>query len=297
MEEFDRQSGILGMTTQRPEAIRRQAEAVVNGSFHNATFSERLWNQQDALKGELDRLLSRALIQGLNPRAVAPELRKKFGASEQAADLLMITELCRVQTEAQKLAFQEYGYEEYTFICNSGACPECESLSGKHFKVSEMLPGQNAPPMHPRCRCSTAAYMDREAFEKWLDALEREKIISPDVTQDGIKTRNVHAVKRDVAEPWFRNAHFKSPIDNDDYLDSVWNTATDTNITPADVAYVRRNIHQISSKQNIGRVVTLSSMDYVYVIEMIDYLEYNILWKVPNDDNLNDAIARKRRRR
>jgi len=38
-------------------------------------------------------------------------------------------------------------------------------------------------------------------------------------------------------------------------------------------------------------------MDYVYVIEMKDYLDYNILWKIPNDDNLNDAIARKRRRR
>ena len=169
MEEFDRQSGILAMTTQRPEAIRRQAEAVVNGSFHNATFSERLWNQQDALKSELDRLLSRALIQGLNPRAVAPALRKKFGASEMAADLLMITELCRVQTEAQKMAFKEYGYEEYTFICNGGACEACEGLSGKHFKVSEMQPGLNAPPMHPRCRCSTAAYMDREKFDKWLE--------------------------------------------------------------------------------------------------------------------------------
>ena len=47
----------------------------------------------------------------------------------------------------------------------------------------------------------------------------------------------------------------------------------------------------------LGKVVILSSLDYVYVIEMIDYLEYNVLWKIPNDDNLNDAIARKRRRR
>ena len=28
--------------------------------------------------------------------------------------------------------------------------------------------GVNAPPLHPSCRCSTAAYMDREEFEKWL---------------------------------------------------------------------------------------------------------------------------------
>ena len=169
MKEFERQSGILGMTTTNPRRFRRQMEAIVNGSFHNATFSQRLWNHQDALKGELDRLLTRALIQGLNPRTVAPELKKKFDSSEQAADLLMITELCRVQTEAQKLSFQEFGYEDYTFICNGGACKECEALNGKHFKVKDMQAGRNAPPMHPRCRCSTAAYMDREKFEKWLE--------------------------------------------------------------------------------------------------------------------------------
>ena len=212
MEEFDRQSGILGMTTQRPEAIRRQAEAVVNGSFHNATFSERLWNQQDALKGELDRLLSRALIQGLNPRDVAPELRKKFGASEQAADLLMITELCRVQTEAQKMAFKEYGYEEYTFICNGGACEACEGLSGKHFKVSEMLAGQNAPPMHPRCRCSTAAYMDREAFDKWLERIAYNGVPRRDVKIAG----NAHKLMEiEIPAPAydrsiFKNVHFRT---------------------------------------------------------------------------------------
>lgn len=175
MKEFERQSGILGMTTTNPRRFRRQMEAIVNGSFHNATFSQRLWNQQDALKGELDRLLTRALIQGLNPRTVATELKKKFDSSEQAADLLMITELCRVQTEAQKLAFQEFSYEDYTFICNGGACKECEALNGKHFKVKDMQAGRNAPPMHPLCRCSTAAYMDRDAFEKWLEG-QREGI-------------------------------------------------------------------------------------------------------------------------
>ena len=182
MQEFTRQSGILGMTTTNPRRFRRQMEAIVNGSFHNATFSQRLWNQQDALKGELDRLLTRALIQGLNPRTVAPELKKKFDSSEQAADLLMITELCRVQTEAQKLAFQEFGYDDYTFICNGGACKECEALNGKHFKVKDMQAGRNAPPMHPRCRCSTAAYMDREAFEKWLEgnALKKSVEIPPE---------------------------------------------------------------------------------------------------------------------
>lgn len=94
-----------------------------------------------------------------------------------------------------------------------------------------------------------------------------------------------------------QNVRFKFQMDDEDFLDSVWNTANDTNITATDVYYVRNNIHQISSKKNIGKIVTLSSMDYIYVIEMKDFLEYNILWKIPNDDNINDALARKRRRR
>lgn len=36
-----------------------------------------------------------------------------------------------------------------------------------------MMPGTNAPPMHPRCHCSTAAYEGSAEYEKWLDFLEQ----------------------------------------------------------------------------------------------------------------------------
>ena len=34
------------------------------------------------------------------------------------------------------------------------------------------MPGTNAPPMHPHCRCGTAAYEDSEEYEAWLDYLD-----------------------------------------------------------------------------------------------------------------------------
>lgn len=52
------------------------------------------------------------------------------------------------------------------------ACEVCRDLDGKHFKVKDMMPGENAPPMHPNCRCSTAAYMERDDFNKWMDGKE-----------------------------------------------------------------------------------------------------------------------------
>ncbi len=169
-DELKRQAGILGKTVK---SNTQKAHAIVNASFHNATFSDRIWMYQDLLKADLSKLLQSGLIQGKNPRVLARELRKTFGASTFHTERLMRTELARVQTEAQKQAFERNGFDEYEFIVNGGCCEICEGLKGKHFKVAKMMPGENAPPMHPHCRCSTAAYSDREDYEEWLDFLDK----------------------------------------------------------------------------------------------------------------------------
>ena len=48
-----------------------------------------------------------------NEIIVATHLKKRFGVSQYNAERLMITELARVQTEAQKLSFERNDYEEY----------------------------------------------------------------------------------------------------------------------------------------------------------------------------------------
>lgn len=170
VSEFERQAGILGKTIQKNA---KAADAIVNASFHNATYSDRIWMYQDMLKNELNSLLQTGLIQGQNPRKIATHLRKRFGVSQSNAERLMITELARVQTEAQKQSFERNGFEEYTFLALGDACPICKALDGKHFKVKKMMPGTNAPPIHPRCRCSVAAYEDSDDYEAWLDFLDK----------------------------------------------------------------------------------------------------------------------------
>lgn len=170
ISEFERQAGILGKTIQNNA---KAADAIVNASFHNATYSDRIWMYQGMLKNELSSLLQTGLIQGQNPRRLATHLRKRFGVSQSNAERLMITELARVQTEAQKQSFERNGFEEYTFLALGTACPICRALDGKHFKASKMMPGTNAPPMHPRCRCSTSAHMDSEEYEQWLDGYQQ----------------------------------------------------------------------------------------------------------------------------
>lgn len=175
-DELRRQAGILGDTI-RDNA--KAAHAIVNGSWRNGTFSDRIWQYQDIMRQDLGRILQTGLIQGKNPRALAKDLRQYWygadpatgGGARYCMERLMRTELARVQTEAQKLSFERMGFEEYTFHANSGCCDACRTKDGKHFKVKDMMPGENASPMHPNCRCSCSAYEDSDEYEAWLDYL------------------------------------------------------------------------------------------------------------------------------
>lgn len=135
---------------------------------------DRIWMYQGMLKAELEGLLASGLIRGQNPKKLAKHLEKRFGVSAYNAQRLMTTELARVQTEAQKQSFIRNGFDEYVYVaCTKGdVCPICKGLDDKHFKVDDMMPGENAPPMHPNCHCSTAAYMDNEAYEEWLNSYQ-----------------------------------------------------------------------------------------------------------------------------
>ena len=177
--ELERQAGILGKTIRGNAKL---ANSIVNASFKNATFSDRIWMYHDQMKSDLSKLLQSGMIQGKGARQLAKDLRKYYYGPEYLkngkngavynTERLMRTELARVQTEAQRQTFEKYGFNEYTFLALGDACDICKAIDGKHFKVKDMMPGENAPPIHPHCRCSISAYEDTEEYEAWLDFLD-----------------------------------------------------------------------------------------------------------------------------
>lgn len=167
-KELDRQSGILGDTVKHgadPAQIRR----IVEGDFHNAKFSERIWSNNKLLQMAIEKELQTGLIQGRRPDY--KRVAQLFNASEYAAKRLLHTETKRVRTEAAKERYQENGIEDFEFMAlGPTPCDICSELDGKHFPVKKMVAGENAPPMHPNCRCSTAPWVDENAYNAWLDA-------------------------------------------------------------------------------------------------------------------------------
>lgn len=179
-EELKRQADILGNTVKDKQKLAR---AIPNASFHNAAFSDRIWMYHDMMKADLSKLLQTGLIQGKNPRQLASEIRKYYYGDERLKngkngavynmERLMRTEMARVQTEAQRQSFIENGFTQYLFLANSGCCAACQANNGRHFKIEDMKPGDNAPPIHPQCRCSVAAWADGEEYEAWLNFLSK----------------------------------------------------------------------------------------------------------------------------
>lgn len=253
MDEFKRQSGILGRTVQNNE---KAAHAIVNASFKNATYSDRIWMYQGMLKVELDSLLKTGLIQGKHPTELARHLQKRFGVSAYNANRLMVTELARVQTEAQKQSFIRNGFAQYTFLAIGTACEACRALNEKHFDIDKMMPGENAPPMHPNCRCSVAAYMDSEEYEEWLETYkehgmsyeewkQRNSVAKPG-ENDIIKSRN-------ISERRMANGLRTSPyhILSDEEIKSVKKAAKELNIPENILRFNQGNQTGFSDRKEI----------------------------------------------
>lgn len=184
VKEFERQAGILGNGVK---GASERAKSLVGQSFMNATFSERIWSNQEALRNKLSTILTKGLIGGKSYQSLAAEIRKDFNVSAREAMRLVRTEMVRVQTQAQIDSYKANGWEEFEFLAyGTASCEICNALNKKHFKISDFQPAENAPPMHPNCRCRTAPYEDEEEYQKWLDSFgdNSVKFAKDDILKD-----------------------------------------------------------------------------------------------------------------
>ena len=170
VKEIENQSGLLGQSVLSAEQVTQTVQTILNTSFKGATWSNRIWQRQDALREIVARMAEDYLLKGKNPTTMIAKIRKEFRVSASEAKRLAVTEGARVATEAQRQSYKSNGYDEYEFIAEPTACDICKALNGKVFKVKDMEPGENAAPMHPHCHCSTAAHfsMSDDEYEKLI---------------------------------------------------------------------------------------------------------------------------------
>ncbi len=169
-KELARQAGILGLTKAIRDVVLKSADKIIWSDLHSATFSQRIWANQAVLVHRLSEGLERSILQGYHPREWSGKLRDLVRQEMSdtgkenalfAANRIAVTETARVQTAVAMDSFKRGGYKKYIWIAETDArtCDVCGSLDGEIFDLDGSHP---VPPMHPFCRCSIAAYMERE---------------------------------------------------------------------------------------------------------------------------------------
>uniref|UniRef100_UPI001BDE6266 minor capsid protein n=1 Tax=Staphylococcus pseudintermedius TaxID=283734 RepID=UPI001BDE6266 len=187
-------------------------EAIVYSNFGKLNWSERLWNNQDELRKDVERMASHVMLRGRHPYEFVPEIRKKQQQTVANTKRLLITEAARVQTEAQKMHYLETMGDdaEYEFVAkrDEKTSKICRHYDKKVFKVKDMVPGVNAPPMHPHCRSTTVPYVGNWRDKFFKDRQGKYRLKDGDTRE--VDTDNVNYKEQ---EPVGLNKRGK----NDDY--------------------------------------------------------------------------------
>lgn len=179
--EYARQAGILDTELRySKEGIK----AIVNSDYKYGNFSKTLWTNQKALMNTIEVMLRRSIIQGGNSTELVGRLRKQFDVGVYEAKRLLVTEAARVQGDVQIDSMEQAGYEEYVYISEPTACDICKHLDGQHFKIKDREVGVNYYPMHPFCKCSSAAYYDSEKLDKEIAEYRKARGLDNNLQED-----------------------------------------------------------------------------------------------------------------
>ncbi|WP_436665987.1 minor capsid protein, partial [Lactobacillus acidophilus] len=107
---------------------------IVAAQVDGANFSQRIWQNTDSLKAELDVLLTNNIIQGQNSNVIARRLRSLLNGqykdnARYITERLARTEFTRVIGQAQKDSYRENDIEYVKWMAESRACRYCVAAS------------------------------------------------------------------------------------------------------------------------------------------------------------------------
>lgn len=265
-KEKERQAGILGITAKSDLWTSKEVQEQIAGKIAGANFSKRIWANVDVLKGQLDGLVSSAIIRGENPVKMAKRLTGMVSSTvmdqEYAAERLARTEIARVQFAAQKKSIIDTGYKYVKWIAEGDACRTCREIAYKDNGYDEdgVYKAKEVPdiPVHPNCMCSISAH--------WVDENllnDKDKPQDEEVSTNNESISNLKEFKQAVSKLGITEVKSLNKLDPA-MLSSIYQTINDefeqqpqlkgflTTVKggyrskSSDVAYVRTRLEYVS---------------------------------------------------
>lgn len=123
-------------------------------------FSERIWKNRAKLKDALEEEIVKMAISGADCTQAIESVAKKMDVSKKAAATLVHTEQAYFSSLGTLKAYNEMGVDEYIYVATLDfrTSDICRDLDHEVFSIKDAQAGVNYPPMHPRCRSTTAPY-------------------------------------------------------------------------------------------------------------------------------------------
>lgn len=123
-------------------------------------FSERIWKNRAKLKDALEEEIVKMAISGADCTQAIESVAKKMDVSKRAAATLVHTEQAYFSSLGTLKAYSEMGVDEYIYVATLDlrTSDVCRDLDHEVFSIKDAQAGVNYPPMHPRCRSTTAPY-------------------------------------------------------------------------------------------------------------------------------------------
>lgn len=149
-EQYKEVSELLGIMA--PVINREAIKTIIEYPYAGKMFSDRIWDNKDALVKHIKQNLTAGIIRGDSIQKMSRQLKKDLNVLYYQAERLVRTETNYAMNQGHLKGYADSGVvEKYEFLAaiDSRTSKLCKNQNGKVYKLSEATVGVNYPPLHP----------------------------------------------------------------------------------------------------------------------------------------------------
>ena len=159
--QYEKACELMGVMA--PGIPREAIKKIIEYPYAGKMFSDRIWDNKDALVKYIQQDLTVGIIRGDSIQKMARQLKKDLNVLYYQAERLVRTETNYAMNQAHLKGYKDSGVvEKYEFLAahDKRTSKLCRDLDGETFELSKAVVGENYPPMHPNCRSTVVPVLE-----------------------------------------------------------------------------------------------------------------------------------------
>lgn len=160
-DQYKEASELMGVMS--PGINREAIKTIIEYPYAGKMFSDRIWDNKDALVKHIHQNLTIGIIRGDSIQKMARQFKKDLNVLYYQAERLVRTETNYAMNQAHLKGYKDSGVvEKYEFLAahDKRTSKLCKDLDGKVIKLRDAVVGENYPPMHPNCRSTVIPVLE-----------------------------------------------------------------------------------------------------------------------------------------